>query len=57
MKFLKKIYNPSGSQLGVLYELAKIQKALQDGIPSFQPILSPIETPTYKLAKFCDQLL
>ena len=48
---------PSGSQLGVLYELAKIQKALEDGIPSFQSILSPIETPTYKLTKFCDQLL
>ena len=39
----------SGSQLGVLYGLAKIHKALEDGIPSFRPILSAIGTPTYKL--------
>ena len=32
-------------------------KALEDGIPSFHPILSAIGTPTYNLAKFCDQLL
>ena len=30
---------------------------LEDGIPSLQPILSAIGTPTYKLAKFCEQLL
>ena len=48
---------PSGSQPEVLYELAKIHKALVDGIPSFQPIFSAIVTPTYKLIKFCDQLL
>ena len=46
---------PSGS--GVLYGLAKIHKALKDGILSFCPILSAKETPTYNLAKFCDQLL
>ena len=48
---------PSGSKPGVLYGLAKIHKALEDGTPSFRPILSAIGTPTYKLAKFCDQLL
>ena len=48
---------PSLSISGVLYGLAKIHKALEDGIPSFRPILSAIGTPTYKLAKFCDQLL
>ena len=53
----KKDLYPSGSQPGVLYGLAKIHKALEDGIPSFRPILSAIGTPTYKLAKFCDQLL
>ena len=47
---------PSCSKPGVLYELAKIHKALKDGIP-FRPNLSAIGTPTYKLAKFCDQLL
>ena len=49
--------NLSDSKPGVLYGLAKIHKALDDGIPSFRPIFSAIGTPTYKLAKFCDQLL
>ena len=48
---------PSVSQPGVPYGLAKIHKALEHGVPSFQPVLSAIVTPTYKLAKFCDQLL
>ena len=48
---------PSGSKPGVLYGLAKIHKALEDGIPSLYPILAAIGTPTYNLAKFCDQLL
>ena len=48
---------PSGSKPGVLYVLAKIHKALEDGTPSFHPILSAIGTPTNNLAKFCDQLL
>ena len=48
---------PSGSKPEALYGLAKIHKALEDGIPSFRPILSAIGAPTYKLAKFCDQLL
>ena len=42
---------------GVLYGLAKIHKALEDGTQYFPPILSAIGTPTYNLAKFCDQLL
>ena len=48
---------PSCSKPGFLYGLAKIHKALEDGIPSFCPILSAIGTTTYKLTKFCDQLL
>ena len=48
---------PSGSKPGVLYGLANIHKALEDGILSFHPILSAIGTPTYNLAKFFDQLL
>ena len=56
MKFLKKkkkkndLY-PSGSKPG------SIPEALEDGTPSFRPILSALGTPTYNLAKFCDQLL
>ena len=48
---------PSGSKPGVSYGLAKIHKALEDGTPSFCPILSAIGTPTYHPAKFYDQLL
>ena len=40
-----------------MYGLAKIHKTLKDGIASFRPILAAIGTPTYNLAKFCDQLL
>ena len=39
------------------YGLDKIHKALENGIPTFRPILSAIGKPTYKLAKFCDKLL
>ena len=48
---------PSGSKPGVLYGLPKIHKALEDGIPSFHPILIAIGTPTNNLGKFCDQQL
>ena len=44
-------------QPGVLHRLAKIYKELEDGISSFRLVLSAIGTPTYKLAKFCDQEL
>ena len=30
---------------------------MEDGVPTFRPILSAKGTPTYKLAKFCDKLL
>ena len=48
---------PSGSRQRVLYGLAKIYKVLEDGIPSFCPILSAIGTFMYNLVKFCDQPL
>ena len=41
----------SGSKPGVLFRLAKIHKALEDGIPSFRTILSEIGTPNYKLVE------
>ena len=40
-----------------MYGLGKIDNAMEDEIPWFRPILSVITTPTYKLPKFCDQLL
>ena len=44
--------SPSGSRPGIMYGLAKVHKIDTDGLPFFRPILSPIGTPTYKLAKF-----
>ena len=40
-----------------MYGLAKVQKIVTDGLPSFRPILSAIGTPTYKLAKFLVPIL
>ena len=53
----KNVLYPSGSKPGLLHGLAKIHNPLEDGISSFRLILSAIGTPTYKLAKSCDQLL
>ena len=41
-----------GSKPGILYGLCKVQKTITDVCPPFRPILSAIESPSYKLAKF-----
>ena len=41
-----------GKRPGILYGLCKVQKAITDVCTPFRPILSVIETPSYKLAKF-----
>ena len=43
---------PRGSQPGILYGLAKIHKTIVGNCPPCWPILSAINTPTYKIAKF-----
>ena len=50
---------PSGSQPGVLYGLCKVHKGVSadGGPPPFRPILSAINTPSYKIAKFLTPLL
>ena len=50
---------PTGSQPGVLYGLCKVHKGVcADGSPPpFRPILSAINTPSYKIAKFLTPLL
>ena len=48
---------PTGSRPGILYGSAKIQKPITDNCPSFRPILSAIDTPTYNLAKFLVPIL
>ena len=42
---------PTGSRPGILYDSAKVHKPIIDNCPSFRPILSTIDTPTYNLPK------
>ena len=43
---------PRGSRPSVMYGLAKVHKQLVNGFPKLRPILSAINTPTYKIAQF-----
>ena len=47
-----KSIKPIGSRPGILYGSGKIHKETRNGLPPFRPILSAIDTPTCKLAKF-----
>ena len=47
-----KSIKPVGSRPGIFYGSGKIHKEIRNGLPPFRPILSAIDTPTYKLAKF-----
>ena len=48
---------PSGSQPGVVYGLCKVHKGSDGQSPPFRPILSAINTPSYKIAKFLVPML
>ena len=48
---------PRGSQPGILYGLAKIHKTVVGNCPPCRPILSAINTPTYKISKFLVPIL
>ena len=43
---------PVGSKPGVLYELGKVHKEINNGLPPFRPFWTAIGTPTCKKAKF-----
>ena len=43
---------PYGSRPGILYGMAKVHKPVVDRCPSFRPIFSATNTPSYTLAKF-----
>ena len=49
--------HPCGSRPGILCGMAKVHKPVTDRCPSLRPILSAINTPSYKLAKFLVPLL
>ena len=38
---------------GVSYSLCKVHKAIVDICPPLRPVLSVVETPTYKMLSFC----
>ena len=40
-----------------MYGLCKVHKDIIDNCPPFRPVLSAINTPTYKLAKFLVRIL
>ena len=48
---------PCGSSPGILYGLSKVHKPVVDGSPKLRPILSAVNTPTYKLSKFLVKIL
>ena len=48
---------PFGTWPGIIYRLCKVHKDIIDNCPPFRPILSAINTPTYKLAKFLVPIL
>ena len=52
----KNLY-PQGSQPGIMYGSSKIHKPLVNGFPKLRPILSALNTGTYKWAKFFVSLL
>ena len=43
---------PTGTKPGFLYGQAKVHKPVEDNCQFFHPILSPVGTSTYELAKF-----
>ena len=49
--------NPTGTQPSVLYGLSKVHKQTVGGIPKLRPILSAINSPTYKLSQYLNTIL
>ena len=53
----RKSLKPVGTRPGVMYDSCKVHKASEENCPPFRPILSALNTPTYKLAKFLVPIL
>ena len=53
----RKSLKPVGTRPGVMYGSCKVHKASVENCPPFRPILSALNTPTYKLAKFLVPIL
>ena len=48
---------PVGTRPGIMYGSCKVYKKCVDGYSRFRPILSALQTPTYKLAKYLGPIL
>ena len=48
---------PVGTRSGIIFGFWKVHKDIIDNCPPFRPILSAINTPIYKLAKFLVSVL
>ena len=48
---------PIGTRPGIFYDQPKVHKTVINNIPQFRPILSTINTPVYKLAKYLIPIL
>ena len=53
----RKSLKPVGTRPGIMYGSCKVHKASVGNYPPFRPILSALNTPTYKLAKFLVRIL
>ena len=53
----RKSLKPVGTRPGVMYGSCKVHKASVGNCPPFRPILSALNAPTYKLAKFLVPIL
>ena len=53
----RKSLKPVGTRPGVMYGSCKVHKASVGNCPPFRPILSALNTPNYKLAKFSVPIL
>ena len=56
-KEMRKFAKPIGTRAGIMYGNCKVHKQQVDDCPPFRPILSALQTPTYKLAKFLVPIL
>ena len=56
-KEICKSVKPVGTRPGTMYGLCRVHKQQVDGCPPFWPILSALQTPIYKFAKFLISLL
>ena len=54
---IRKHLNPVGATLGIMNGFCKVHKKCADGCPHLRPILSALQTTTYKLARYLVPIL